>query len=227
MTSPRWWEPRFEGAITRSLLPSSVFERLVERANETGLRVLEPPPAEPLPSYRASAAPLRSLHLEQREAFVGAWDRLHVWQEGAGAIRFEGSFQRWANHLRIVWAAFAVLYGGMLTFCCPTTLALAVGVVLVLTFLPFQWVHRGRTTRWVERFVEDQVKLAEGLLRVPPPIVATTTAAAVRIEPVVRVRAGDPVLVATARTMHDAVTRHADRSPEDEVLALEEAAKRR
>jgi hypothetical protein len=213
--------------VTRSLLPPSVFERLVVRANETGLRVLEEPPAEALPSYRASAAPLRSLHLEQREAFVGAWDQLHVWQEGAGAIRFEGSFRRWANHLRLVWAAFAVLYGGMLTFCCPTTLALGVGVILVLTFLPFQWIHKHRTTRWVERFVDDQVRQAESPLGLALPAVAAVPAPAVRVEPPVRVRPADPVLVAAARTAHDAVIRHADRSPEDEVLALEEAAKRR
>jgi hypothetical protein len=128
-----------------------------------------------------------------------------------------------------VWAAFAVLYGGMLTFCCPTMIALGVGVVLVLTFLPVQWIHRHRTTRWVERFVEDQVKQAQVVLDLALPVVAAAPvpAPAVRVEPPVRVRAADRVLVAAARTAHDAVIRHADRSPEDEVLALEEAAKRR
>lgn len=230
MNSPRWWEPRFEGSVTRDPLPPAVFEGLAEQARGTGLCVIEEPPGEARPSYRASAAPSRSLRLEQREAFVGAWDRLRIWQEGPTRIRFEGSFRRWANHLRLVWVVFALLYGGILSFCCPMALAVCIGATLALTFLPIQWVHRHRTTRWVEHFVGDEVKRAEAWRAAPDDTadaVHRSVAPPTRAEVPIRVRAVDPVLVAAARTAHDAVIPDRRRSPEDEVLALEEASKRR
>jgi hypothetical protein len=230
VSAPRWWEPRFEGTVTRDRLPPGLFDALADRARAAGLRVLSEPPAETLPSYRASAAPPRSLHLEQAEAFVGAWDRLHVWQEGAGTVRFEGSFRRWATHLAFASPVFALVYGGVLTVCCPTGMAVGVAAALLLGFVPMLSRHRRRTKLWVERFVEAEVKRSEQASLATPGVAASEPVepamARARVSQAVPVPPVDPALAATAKTARDAFVRHGDRSPEEEVEALEAAARR-
>lgn len=227
MSAPRWWESRFEGSVTRERLPADLFDALADRARAAGLHVLAEPPAETLPSYRASAAPTQSLHLQQAEAFVGAWDRLHVWQEGTATVRFEGSFHRWTRHLLVAWPVFTLLYVTLLMLCCPTGLAVGIGAAVLLGWCPMLGRHRRLTRLSVERFVQGVVTTAEPV-PLPMPSVAAPEPAPVRARApdAVPVPPADPALAATAKTARDAFVRHVNRSPEDEVEALEAAARR-
>jgi hypothetical protein len=90
-------------------------------------------------------------------------------------------------------------------------------------------VHRLRTTNWVERFVEDEVKRAEGVRASEEPASSddiSSRAAPARIEVPLRVPPVDRVLAAAARTAHGDVW-HADAVPEDLVEAIESKARRR
>jgi hypothetical protein len=193
-----------------------------------GLKVIEER-ADARPTYRDSAAPANAVGLEQAEAFVGAWDQLRVWQEGAGTLRFEGSFHRWRNHLLVAWVVFALAYGGVITFCCPSWWGWAMGSWLFLWFLPMHARHKRRTRLWMQSLVEEELRAAVAPARAEPApstaAPASASAAGAGVDP--RVRVDDPALALAARTSRAARSEPPDRSPEDEVAALERDATRR
>jgi hypothetical protein len=240
VTAPRWWEPRFEGAVVRDRLPPGFLDLLRHRARRLGLHIIETPAAPPT-HYRDSAAPLRALELDQTEAFVGSWDRLRLWQDGEGTLRFEGSFRRWRNHLLVAWLVFAAAYGGLL-FSCPSWWGWAMGSWLFFWFLPVHARHRRQARAWVEALVTEELRAAEDAAHrdevaaagasaeaAAAPRVAISTEAPVLVarEHVrstvlqAHVRVADPTLAVAARTSRDAQLDRPESAPEDQVAAIE------
>jgi hypothetical protein len=232
VAGPRWWEPRFEGQVVREVLPAGLLDALAARAPASGLRVVEEAPRS-MRSYR-EAAPEQSLLLAP-EGETASWDRLEVWQEGAGVLHYEGSMRVWMRLFALPVVGFALLFITLPLVLVYRSWASVAGGTLaaglwVVAALGRQTMQRQQAKRWVHAFVEGEVMRAQravpfGLKRDPPaqpraPVTLPSTPAALRVAP------SDPVLAAAARVSHDAFARHEDRDPEDEVKAIEAAAKR-
>jgi hypothetical protein len=212
--------------IVRDRLPPGFLELLEHRARRLGLRVIEER-VDARPTYRDSAAPTRTLHLAQAEAFIGAWDRLRLWQDGSGTLRFEGSFRRWRNHLLVTWLVFAVPYAVALT-ACPTWLGWVLGGWVLLWLFPVHAKHRRHARGLVEALVRDELGTAEAASTVAAEPAATAEAAPPAKAPSEpRVRIADPALAVAVRTSRDAHVEHGHRAPEEEVAAIEREFSRR
>jgi hypothetical protein len=229
---PRWFEPRFEGAL-REEIPPGTLDGIRQQFTRLGFRVEEEP--EATISYRASAAPRRELRVEHgARAFVGTFDSVRIWQEDETTLRYEGSFRRWAFQLFFVGIVFAVVWGAVVMAC--MSLAFYAGLILAVPFyLPVSLLkgQRRRACAAVERVLREELRRAY-LARsaqpgVSPVRVVAEPSPATTQAPVARggIRVQDPALAGAVRTARDAFVRHHERSPEDEVEALEEAARRR
>jgi hypothetical protein len=228
----RWFEPRFAGAL-REDIPPGTLEGIRQHFARLGYRAEEEP--EAAMSYRASAAPRRELRVEHAgQAFVGTFDWVRIWREDATTLRYEGSFRRWAVQLFFVWGVFAVVWAAVVIPC--LYYAFYAGVVFVLPFylpVPLLTRQRRRACAAVEHVLREEIRRAH-LARSAEPAaaharIAEEPAHATTSPPVARgpMRIQDPALAGAVRTARDAFVRHHERSPEDEVEALEEAARRR
>ncbi|HEY8091464.1 MAG TPA: hypothetical protein VIF09_26550 [Polyangiaceae bacterium] len=203
MAGLRWWEPRFEGQVVREALPEKLLDALAAGAPAAGLRVVEEG-TRPGRSYR-EAAPEHALLVEPESA-AAPWERLRVWQEGPGVLRFEGSLGTWTRRLLVAWGGFAAVYIGLPLFAFRSWSAVVVAAiglaVSVLGAAVVVTAQRRQTRRWMHAFLEGEVMRARGAVPF-----------GLKRE-------------ATFRVSHDAFAPPEDREPEDDVKPLEAAAKR-
>jgi len=236
----------------REHVPPGVVEALAERVRTRGLlpggpgsrnayRVVDAPAAPSEHGYRSAEGPARELRVvADSEATVRAigLNDVHVWREDERTLRYEVRFGGWLRHAVVVSV-------GLLLLSVLVTIGLAEasgGALLVgLYFLPglalaplrVIEVQRRRARSALEAILLDEMTRLEAsteAARAPAPAPAAAIPEPPPSAPGPRVRVGDPglpALAATVRTARDAFVRRHELEPEDEVHALERAARKR
>jgi hypothetical protein len=238
---PRWFEPRLEGVVVREHVPRDFLDVVGDHAAAYGYEVGGARAEERSrgPSAYRTSEPDSSLHLvATRPRFRLVSDEVHLWRADDRALHYEMTFRSLTRS--VTWLHVAGLVLGAALLLAPTrpewewleVMAANAIVYANLTYL----IQRRRLRIGLVRMLDlelARVSLSVGqsaprAARISSEGATTHVDSDAPAAPApLRIASREPALAATVRTARDAFVRHHERSPEDEVKALEETARRR